>query len=81
METRMSWLKRDTGGPWIDPERTKGWIRRDDGSSRSIRQGDTTVVTTRDYPGKVTSRTIRNDVYQDALRAAESSLRNSARKK
>jgi hypothetical protein len=73
----MPWLRRDDKSPWIDSAEIRGWIRRGDkpgGSSEA-------VVTTRDYPGMVTSRTIRNDVYQDALRAAESTLRNTARKK
>lgn len=34
------------------------------------------VVRTRELPGKVVVRNLRNDVYNDALRAAESTLRN-----
>jgi hypothetical protein len=74
MEAFMSWLKR------ASDRDIKGLIRREGASGRFSEQ-PAAVVTNRDYPGKVTSRTIRNDVYQDALRAAESTLRNAARKK
>jgi len=77
----MSWLRRDEKRPWINSAEIKGWIRRAGKPGGSPGNGAAAVVTTRDYPGKVTSRTIRHDVYQDALRAAESTLRNTARKK
>lgn len=59
------------------PIRAGGWFRRD-ASHAGVASGE--VVSVRDYPGEVTSRTIRNDIYQDALRAAETTLRNRARK-
>lgn len=77
----MSWLKRNSGRARAEMAEAKGWTRRDGKTSGYLGNGVASVVTTRDYPAKVTSRTIRNDVYQDALRAAEATLRNAARKK
>ena len=77
----MPWLKRAGNRPWIDPVRTSGWIHRPDPAVSLAIGNDTPVVTTRDYPGKVTHRTMRRDVYRDALHAAESTLRAFARKK
>ncbi len=76
----MSWLKRDvrTGEAGST---ALGWVRRDDRGLRSAARDSSGVITIRDYPGNVTSRTIRNDVYQDALRAAESTLRNASKKR
>jgi hypothetical protein len=77
----MAWLRRHANRPRADSERTNGFVQRVDPAASLAHENDTTVVTTRDYPRKVTSRTMRNDVYRDALRAAESTLRNFARKK
>jgi hypothetical protein len=38
------------------------------------------VVETRELPGKVVVRHLRSDVYSDALRAAESTLRTQRQK-
>lgn len=65
----------------MSPEAVRGWVRRDSSNGRTIEQDGGGVVITRDYPGRVVGRSIRNDVYQEALRAAESTLRNAARKK
>jgi hypothetical protein len=73
----MAWLKGRSSG---EPAAIKGWVRRSAESGRFVDSTDK-VVTRRDYPGQVTSRTIRNDVYEDALRAAETTLRNSAARK
>lgn len=77
----MAWLKRDAHRSSANQDRTTGWFRRANHVGRSSVEPDTTIVTSRAHPGNVTSRTVRNDVYQDALRAAESTLRNTTRRK
>jgi hypothetical protein len=65
----------------MSAEAVRGWVRRDGSNGGTSEQDGAGVVITRDYPGRVVGRFIRNDVYQEALRAAESTLRNAARKK
>jgi hypothetical protein len=76
MNWRKGSFRRGDGGA-----AERGWIRRDGSSGRFAGPDSENVVTTRDYPGGVTSRTIRNDVFEEALRAAESTLRNGSKKR
>ena len=76
----MAWLKRGEGNGRAGNGEGKSRVRRDSGTGRFMADADR-VVTRRDFPGHVTSRTIRNDVYEDALRAAETTLRNASRKR
>lgn len=51
-------------------------VIRDARSGRFVQVGGGRgVVETRELPGKIVVRTLRRDVYQDALKAAESTLR------
>jgi hypothetical protein len=76
----MRWLKKVSARPAVDGARPSGWFRRAP-SGRFVDADGDRVVTTRNYPAGVTSRTIRGDVYEGALRAAETTLRNTTRKK
>lgn len=51
------------------------WLKRDAQTGRldSARSGS--IISVRELPGKVVVRTVRQDVFDSGLRAAESSLR------
>ena len=77
MNWLRGWFRRGDAGA----AGARSWVRRESSSGRFVGRDSAGVVTTRDYPGGVTSRTIRNDVFEEALRAAESTLRNGSKRK